>query len=220
MFLRNLIPSLWQPALTAELQPKITKLEQFLEQAPKPIYPPQAQWFSALQVAPKDVRVVIIGQDPYHHPNQAHGLCFSVLPPTSPPPSLVNIFKELERTVSGFKRPAHGNLTAWVNQGVLLLNTTLTVQAYTPLSHQRQGWEEITDAFISWIQMQVPQIIFVLWGNHAKSKIPLINTQHHVILQSGHPSPLSIRHFANNNHFVLINQLLEARGDTPIDWKL
>jgi uracil-DNA glycosylase len=222
--LRTMIPLPWRTALTTvALDPHIERLEKFLEGeelANQTVYPPQPNWFGALQLEPKKVRVVILGQDPYHGPQQAHGLCFSVLPPTPPPPSLVNIFKEIERTYPDFVRPSHGNLTAWVDQGVLLLNTTLTVRAHSPMSHKGRGWEEITDALISWIQTQVPQIIFVLWGGHAKGKLRLINTKQHIVLSSGHPSPLSVNAFMKNNHFRIINQLLLVRGEAPIRWQL
>jgi uracil-DNA glycosylase len=218
----ELFPTAWAPVLQdPSVRQVLPNLENFLSQAvvTQTVYPPQSNWFQALTLEPQKVRVVIIGQDPYHGPNQAHGLCFSVKAPTPPPPSLVNIYKELKRSTD-FVIPAHGDLSSWAQQGVLMLNTTLTVAAGMPGSHKGQGWEQITDAIIRWIQTQHEQLIFVLWGNHALEKRSVIDATRHIILSSAHPSPFSVRKFAGNNHFVIINQLLTLRGDAPINWAL
>ena len=218
------IPEIWQKALHAEQnRPYWAKLEAFLEaeEQQHTVFPPREQIFTALQLTPlSQVRVVILGQDPYHDDGQAHGLSFSVLPPVKPPPSLQNIYKELQ-TDLGIAIPKHGYLKAWAEQGVLLLNTVLTVRAHTPLSHRKQGWETFTDAVIDAVHREERKTIFVLWGAPAQKKAERIDTTQHTILTSAHPSPLSAhRGFFGCRHFSTINRLLEEQGEPPIEWRL
>jgi uracil-DNA glycosylase len=185
------------------------------------IYPAEQLRFNALQqTAFKETKVVIIGQDPYHGPNQAHGLSFSVNYGVKIPPSLKNIFKELSRSLNT-ETAEHGNLTHWANQGVLLLNSVLSVEAGSPQSHQKLGWEKFTDTIIKTLNDKKESIVYLLWGKSAQLKIPLIDTQKHTILTSAHPSPLSAhRGFIGCDHFKLANQHLQAQGVRPIDWQL
>jgi len=185
------------------------------------IYPPGNLIFNAFNTTPFDkVKVVIIGQDPYHGPGQAHGLCFSVPKGIKPPPSLVNIFKEIKSDL-GLPVPNHGNLQRWAEQGVLLLNATLTVRASTAGSHQRKGWEQFTDAAIQKLSEKRNKLVFMLWGNYAQQKQKLIDTQKHLVLTSAHPSPLSAHNgFFNCKHFSTANQYLEKHGQQPIDWRV
>jgi uracil-DNA glycosylase len=198
-------------------------LKDFLkaEKAKFRVYPPGSQIFNAFNHTPfRDVKVVILGQDPYHGPGQAHGLCFSVPVGVPPPPSLVNIFKEIELDL-GIPRPGHGNLTKWAKQGVLLLNATLTVRENQAGSHQGKGWEIFTDAVIRKLSEERDGLIFVLWGNYAISKRDLIDTSRHFILTAPHPSPLSAnRGFFGCRHFSRINELLRSMGKEEIDWNL
>ena len=183
-------------------------------------YPPGRLVFSAFNLCPFDsVKVVIIGQDPYHEPGQAHGLSFSVCDGTAFPPSLVNIFKEIELDL-GKPMPASGDLTRWARQGVLLLNATLTVRAHQAASHQRRGWEEFTDAAIRALNADRDHLVFILWGGYARSKAPLIDASRHLVLQSVHPSPLSANRggWFGNHHFSRANAYLEAHGEEPIRW--
>lgn len=214
----------WLNALQSEFeQPYFSQIKQFLlseKQAGKTIYPAGSLIFNAFNLTPiEKVKVVILGQDPYHNEGQAHGLCFSVADGVPPPPSLENMFKELQNDL-GIPPSRHGNLTAWANQGVFLLNAILTVEAHKPASHQKIGWQQFTDAVIQKISDQQEGIVFMLWGNFAKSKIPLINASKHHILTAGHPSPLSARLFFGCRHFSKANELLEQQGKTPIDWHL
>ena len=188
--------------------------------AGKTIYPPPRRIFAALDATPFErVKVVILGQDPYHGPGQAHGLCFSVLPGVPIPPSLANIFAELERDL-GIPRPAHGCLLPWAHQGVLLLNAVLTVERGKPGSHQGRGWEGFTDAIIEHINRERAGIVFLLWGSPAQSKGRLIDAQRHRVLKAPHPSPLSAhRGFLGCRHFSQTNQWLSEHGETPIDWR-
>jgi uracil-DNA glycosylase len=158
-------------------------------------------------------------EDPYHDVGQAHGLCFSVKPPTKPPPSLKNIFKELE-TDLGLPPSAHGDLTAWAERGVLLLNTVLTVEAHKPASHAGHGWERFTDAIIRALNARATPVVFCLWGNHAKKKAALIDGDRHGIVEGAHPSPLSQKKFFGSKPFSAINKALAARGQQPMDWHL
>jgi uracil-DNA glycosylase len=185
------------------------------------IYPPGPQIFNAFAHTPFDaVRVVILGQDPYHGPGQAHGLCFSVQPGVPPPPSLQNVFKEIERDL-GIPRPAHGCLTAWADRGVLLLNAVLTVESGRPGAHQGKGWEGFTDAAIDALNRGREGLVFLLWGSHAQRKGQLIDTHRHCVLTAPHPSPLSAhRGFLGCGHFSAANRYLEARGQAPVDWSL
>ena len=183
-------------------------------------YPPGKLIFNAFNLCPFDkVKVVIIGQDPYHEPGQAHGLSFSVCDGVPFPPSLQNIFKEIEQDL-GMPIPMTGNLTRWAEQGVLLLNATLTVRAHQAASHQRRGWEEFTDAAIKALNADRDNLVFILWGGYARSKAPLIDSSRHLILQSVHPSPLSANRggWFGNHHFSRANASLTEHGKEPINW--
>ena len=182
-------------------------------------YPPAKMIFNAFNLCPFDqVKVVIIGQDPYHEPGQAHGLCFSVNDGIQFPPSLVNIFKEIEKDC-GTPVPQSGNLTRWAEQGVLLLNATLTVRAHQAGSHQRRGWEEFTDAAIKALSADKEHLVFLLWGSYAQGKASYIDPSKHLVLKSAHPSPLSAyRGFFGNKHFSRANDYLLQNGETPIQW--
>ena len=183
------------------------------------IYPPGKLIFNAFNLCPfNQTKVVIIGQDPYHGPGQAHGLCFSVNDGIAFPPSLQNIFKELQSDL-GIAIPSSGNLTRWANQGVLLLNATLTVRAHQVGSHQRKGWEDFTDAAIRTLAEQKEHLVFILWGAYAQKKGAFINRDKHLVLTSAHPSPLSAYNgFFGNKHFSRANEYLRAHGETPIEW--
>lgn len=183
-------------------------------------YPPGRLIFNAFDLCPFDsVKVVIIGQDPYHEPGQAHGLCFSVNDGVTPPPSLINIFKEIELDL-GTPMPTSGDLTRWARQGVLLLNATLTVRAHQAASHQRRGWEEFTDAAIRALNADRDHLVFILWGGYARGKAPLIDASRHLILQSVHPSPLSANRggWFGNHHFSRANEYLTQHCMEPIKW--
>lgn len=183
------------------------------------VYPPGSLIFSAFDHCSfEDIKVVILGQDPYHGPNQANGLCFSVKDEIPKPPSLVNIFKEIKSDF-GKEMPASGNLKKWADQGVLLLNATLTVRAKVPGSHQNKGWEDFTDAVIKIISEEKEDVVFLLWGAYAQRKGEIINTSKHYILQSPHPSPFSAdRGFFGNKHFSKTNEYLKSKGLQTIDW--
>ncbi|WP_449657106.1 uracil-DNA glycosylase [Thermomonas sp.] len=189
------------------------------------IYPPGKQIFAAFDATPFDaVKVVVLGQDPYHGPGQAHGLCFSVLPGVPVPPSLDNIYKELARDVGiapSFRRPAHGCLLPWAAQGVLLLNSVLTVEAGTPGAHQRKGWEGFTDHVVDVLNRERENLVFLLWGSYAQAKGKMIDGRRHRVLKAPHPSPLSAyRGFMGCGHFSAANQFLARTGQAPIDWSL
>ncbi|MGF1741234.1 uracil-DNA glycosylase [Vibrio profundum] len=191
--------------------------------AGKVIFPKQEDVFNAFQTTQfDDVKVVILGQDPYHGPNQAHGLCFSVLPGVKTPPSLVNIYKELSQDIEGFKIPAHGYLQHWAQQGVLLLNTVLTVEQGRAHSHAKTtGWETFTDSIIEALNQHLTGVVFLLWGAHAQKKGRHIDRDKHHVLQCPHPSPLSARRgFFGCQHFSKTNQLLEKQGKPTVDWHL
>lgn len=215
----------WQTQIGAEFeQPYMQSLKAFLQQEKatgKTIFPPAPLIFNAFNHTPFDkVRVVIIGQDPYHGPGQAHGLSFSVPAGVAPPPSLLNIFKEIEADI-GIRMSGSGDLTPWADQGVLLLNATLTVQMANAGSHQNRGWEQFTDAAITALNAQREGLVFVLWGSYAQKKGAVIDPRKHLILKSVHPSPLSAhRGFFGNHQFSQINQYLLSRGQTPIQWQL
>lgn len=205
-------------------RPEMLALSAFLREekaAGKVIYPPGPEIFNAFAHTPFDrVRVVILGQDPYHGPGQAHGLSFSVRPGVCVPPSLQNMFKEIEASL-GIPRPDHGCLTPWADRGVLLLNAVLTVEAGQAASHQGKGWEGFTDAAIDALNREREGLVFLLWGSHAQKKGQLIDGRRHKILRSVHPSPLSAhRGFLGCGHFAQANVYLESRGETPIDWSL
>ncbi len=198
-------------------------LREFLkaEYFTKTVYPPMNDIFNALKYTSfKDTKVVILGQDPYHGPGQAHGLCFSVQKGIKFPPSLQNIFKELQDEC-GILPPQHGELTAWAKQGVLLLNTTLTVRQGTPQSHKGQGWEILTDRIISLLNRKEEPVVFLLWGANAWAKKALIKSPKHLVLECAHPSPLSAyRGFFGCGHFKKANDYLEQNGLSPIDWEI
>jgi uracil-DNA glycosylase len=214
----------WDALLEDEFKKEYyLKLREFLkaEYSTKTVYPPMFDIFNALKyTAFKQTKVVILGQDPYHGPGQAHGLCFSVREGIKFPPSLQNIFKELQDEY-GFQPPKSGELTAWARQGVLLLNTTLTVRQGTPQSHKGQGWEILTDRIISLLNQKEEPVVFLLWGANAWAKKPLIKNPKHIVLECAHPSPLSAyRGFFGCNHFKKANEYLEKNGIEPIDWRL
>jgi len=184
------------------------------------VYPEQREvWEWTTRTRIEETRVVILGQDPYHGPGQAHGLCFSVKPGVAPPPSLVNIYKELESDIAGFSRPSHGCLAGWADQGVLLLNSVLTVRRGEANSHKNRGWEKLTDAVISWISKNLSGVVFLLWGSPAQKKALVVDGTKHHLLKSVHPSPLSAyRGFLGCKHFSQCNKLLSQQGKEPVDW--
>lgn len=189
--------------------------------AGKQIFPKGAEWFRALDLTPLDtVRVVILGQDPYHGEGQAHGLCFSVRPGIRPPPSLVNIYKEIESDL-GIRPVTHGFLEHWAGQGVLLLNAVLTVEKGQPASHQGKGWERFTDAIIRLVSARETPVVFLLWGNYAQRKAEFVDANRHLVLKAAHPSPFSAHSgFLGCRHFSQANAFLESKGLNPIDWAL
>jgi uracil-DNA glycosylase len=215
----------WKTPLLPEFQSDyMTQLRAFLlseKAAGKRIFPKGNEWFRALDLTPLDtVRVVILGQDPYHGPGQAHGLCFSVKPGVPPPPSLVNIYKELQSDL-GIPRPRHGFLEHWAQQGVLLLNSVLTVEMAKAASHQGKGWERFTDAVIRLVNAKEQPVVFLLWGAYAQKKAAFVDTSRHLVLKAAHPSPLSAHNgFLGCRHFSQCNAFLESKGLTPIDWVL
>lgn len=205
-------------------KPYMKQLRAFLQaekEQGKVIYPPGSLWFNALNTTPFDqVKVVILGQDPYHGPRQAHGLCFSVPPGVPPPPSLQNIFKEIQRDL-GLTIPRHGCLQHWAEQGVLLLNAVLTVEEGKAGAHQGKGWETFTDAVVSALNQRRDGLVFLLWGSYAQKKGTLIDRKRHCVLESPHPSPLSAhRGFLGNGHFSQANRWLGEHGQGEIDWSL
>ena len=212
----------WRDALSPEFDKDyFVRLTDFVRAeylSGKPIYPAPSNIFNAFNLCPLDnVKVVIIGQDPYHEPGQAHGLCFSVLPPTPIPPSLVNIYKEIENDL-GRPSVTHGDLTHWARQGVLMLNATLTVRAHAAASHTGRGWEEFTDAVIRTIAAR-DNVVYMLWGSYAQRKAAFVDPSRNLILKSVHPSPLSAhRGFFGNHHFSRANEYLSAHNRTPIEW--
>ncbi|KAK0070039.1 uracil-DNA glycosylase [Biomphalaria pfeifferi] len=220
----NIGPS-WYTALESEFSKEyFIKLSQFIgdERKKSTIFPPADQVFTwTTTCAISSVKVVIIGQDPYHGQGQAHGLCFSVLPGVKPPPSLENIFKELEGSIDGFKHPGHGNLIGWARQGVLLLNACLTVKEKQPNSHAGKGWEQFTDAVINWLNSNLKGVVFMLWGAYAQKKGSRIDKKKHHILTAVHPSPLSAhKGFIGCKHFSTCNELLKKDGKIEINWTL
>ncbi len=211
----------WKPFLESEFEkPYFVELSKFLHDAysKKIIYPKKSQVFRAFSTDLNEVKVVILGQDPYHTPGAAMGLAFSV-PDSEPiPPSLINIYKEIDSDI-GHHNNKTGNLSSWQEQGVLLLNNTLTVEAHHAGSHRGKGWEIFTKAVIEYLNQTRPHLVFILWGRDARSKKPLIDTSKHLILESPHPSPLSAyAGFFGNHHFSKTNDFLKAHGETPIEW--
>jgi uracil-DNA glycosylase len=214
----------WNPVLRAELaKPYWSELQRFVadERARGAVYPGHDEVFAALHLTPyADVKVLILGQDPYHGPGQAHGLCFSVRPGVPPPPSLVNILKELHDDL-GIAPPPHGCLEAWARQGVLLLNATLTVRARQAASHQGKGWETFTDEVIRAVSAKPERVVFILWGASARRKRGLVDTDRHVVIESAHPSPLSAHNgFFGSRPFSRANAALAEAGREPVDWGL
>jgi uracil-DNA glycosylase len=217
------IETLWKSKLKEEFEKEyFIKLAEFVreEYKEKTIYPPGGLIFNAFNLCPfQKVKAVIIGQDPYHGPGQAHGLCFSIRDGVNFPPSLINIFKEIELDL-GFSRPESGNLERWASQGVLLLNATLTVRAHQAGSHQKKGWEQFTDSVIGIINSEMQNIVFFLWGAYAQKKGESIDRSKHLVLKSVHPSPLSAsRGFFGNKHFSRCNNYLLEHGIEPVDWR-
>ena len=215
----------WKAPLQTEFDaPYMAGLKEFLvaeRDKGKRIFPKGSEWFHALDVTPLEkVRVVILGQDPYHGEGQAHGLCFSVKPGVRPPPSLINIYREMQSDL-GLEPPPHGNLEAWAKQGVLLLNAVLTVEAGLAASHQGKGWERFTDAVIRLVNDQPRPVVFILWGAYAQRKAAFVDRKRHLVLTSAHPSPLSASNgFFGSKPFSQTNKFLIANGRDPIDWKL
>lgn len=218
------LPESWQHALAEEFSaPYFHTLKDFLveERREHTTYPPAPDVFNALRYTPlENVKVLILGQDPYHRPGQAHGLSFSVRPGVPVPPSLRNIYKELREDIPGFTPPRHGYLRAWAEQGVLLLNAVLTVREGQANSHQGKGWENLTDAVIRAVNAKPERVVFVLWGAYARKKARLITGKQHVIIESAHPSPLSEARFFGSRPFSKVNAALEEAEQTPIDWQL
>lgn len=222
--MKAIIHNSWQDVLKEEFtKDYYLNLRDFLKQeySQQTIYPDMYHIYSALELTPyEEVKVVILGQDPYHGPNQAHGLSFSVQPGVKTPPSLMNIYKELQADL-GYPPVAHGFLESWAKQGVLLLNTVLTVRNGQAYSHRGQGWEQLTDAIIQKLNEREKPIVFILWGKPAQEKIKMIDTTKHIIIKSPHPSPLAAhRGFFGSKPFSKTNQALEQLGETPIDWQL
>ena len=218
------IPESWLPALNGETtQPYYQQLYRFVgeERRKYKIYPPGEDVFNALRYTPlEQVRVVIIGQDPYHDENQAHGLAFSVRPGVTPPPSLINIYKELQSDLQ-FRIPNHGCLIPWAEQGVLLLNAVLTVRAHQANSHQGKGWESFTDAVLRAVNAKTSRVVFLLWGSYAQRKAEWIDANRHTVLKAPHPSPLSAaRGFFGCRHFSKANAALQSAGLPLINWQL
>lgn len=218
------LPGAWADVLAEETRkPYWAELSRFVAEERKsgPVFPPPDEVFAALELTPyEDVKVVLLGQDPYHDDGQAHGLCFSVRPGVPPPPSLVNMFKELQSDV-GLRAPSHGNLVRWARQGVLLLNAVLTVRAHSPNSHKNRGWETFTDAVLRKVAERSDRIVFALWGAYAQKKAKLVDTSRHTVLTAAHPSPLSARNgFFGSRPFSAINDALQRAGKSPIDWQL
>lgn len=215
----------WQHYLGGEFdQPYMLNLKQFLQEQKtqrKVIYPHSTLWFHALEATPLDqVKVVILGQDPYHQPDQAHGLCFSVRPGIKTPPSLVNIYKELNSDL-GIAPVKHGYLESWAQQGVLLLNSVLTVEQSQAASHQKKGWEQFTDRVIQVVNEHCENVVFLLWGSYAQKKGAVIDTQRHLVLKAPHPSPLAAhRGFFGSRPFSQANGYLEQQGKAPVNWQL
>lgn len=222
--MKELLPADWQEVLKGALQsPSFAELERFVarERREHTVYPPEEDMFSAFRLTPyEQVRVVLLGQDPYHGPGQAHGLAFSVRPGVALPPSLVNIFTELQSDL-GLALPRSGSLEPWARQGVLLLNAVLTVRAGMANSHEGHGWEAFTDAAIAAVSRGPHPVVFLLWGRYAQRKRRLVDARRHAVLEAPHPSPLSAsRGFFGSRPFSRANHELQARGRPPVDWSL
>ncbi|GGO84417.1 uracil-DNA glycosylase [Wenjunlia tyrosinilytica] len=217
------LPDSWLPVLGEEVsKPYFKELTEFVEQEREEhkVFPPRDEVFAALEATPYDqVKVLLLGQDPYHGEGQGHGLCFSVRPGVKTPPSLRNMYKELNDEL-GLPVPDNGYLMPWAQQGVLLLNAVLTVRESEPNSHKGKGWEKFTDAVIKAVADRSDPAVFVLWGNYAKKKLRLIDTERHTVVQGAHPSPLSARLFLGSRPFTRINEAVAAQGHDPIDWRV
>ncbi len=213
----------WRRHLQSQFdEPYMKSLRKYLVERGKTatVYPPPARWFSAFDATPFDqVKVVILGQDPYHGPGQAHGMCFSVLPGVAIPPSLRNIYKELKSDLN-IDPVSHGYLQSWATQGVFLLNSVLTVEHGQAAAHQGKGWEQFTDVVIEKLSSQTTSTVFMLWGGYAKKKGQIIDTGKHCVLTSAHPSPLSVRGFTGCRHFSKANEYLQSVGKSPVQWQL
>lgn len=219
----SMLPQSWRDVLGEELdKPYFQDLTEFVEKerAQHKVFPPREEVFAALDATPyEQVKVLILGQDPYHGEGQAHGMCFSVRPSVRTPPSLRNIFKEMREEL-GHPVPDNGYLMPWARQGVLLLNAVLTVREAEANSHKAKGWEKFTDAVISAVARRPDPAVFVLWGNYAKKKLPLIDTTRHAVVQGAHPSPLSAKLFLGSRPFTRMNEAIAAQGHQPIDWRI
>lgn len=216
-------PGDWHEALGGEpTKPYWKKLQQFVEEerAQHQVFPPADDVFNALRFTSyAEVRVLLLGQDPYHDDGQAHGLCFSVRPGIKPPPSLKNIYKELHDDL-GCTIPDHGSLEHWARQGVLMLNAVLTVRAHEPASHANKGWETFTDQVIRVVDAKADPVVFLLWGGYARKKAKLVDTKRHGLVEGAHPSPLSVKKFMGSKPFSAVNAELRARGRGEIDWQI
>jgi uracil-DNA glycosylase len=221
--MRIQLPDGWKTVLSGELKkPYFQSLKQFVdaERSAHTVFPPEGDVFNAFKLTPfEKVKVLLLGQDPYHDDGQAHGLCFSVKPGVKRPPSLVNIFKELHNDL-GCKIPNNGYLVPWAEQGVMLLNAVLTVRAHQANSHKDRGWETFTDAVIRALNDRPQPLVFLLWGAYAQKKNKLIDTNRHRIVTAAHPSPLSAKKFFGSKPFSAVNKALEELGETAIDWQL
>ncbi len=219
----SMLPESWQAVLGEELdKPYFQELTEYVEKerAQHNVFPPRDEVFAALEATAYDqVKVLILGQDPYHGAGQAHGMCFSVRPGVKTPPSLRNIFKEMQAEL-GHPVPDNGYLMPWARQGVLLLNAVLTVREGEANAHKGKGWEKFTDAVIKAVAERPDPAVFVLWGNYAKKKLPLIDTERHVVVQGAHPSPLSAKKFFGSRPFTQIDAAVAAQGHPPIDWRI
>jgi uracil-DNA glycosylase len=217
------LPASWRSVLADEFQKSyFQQLEKFVdgERAAHTVFPPEPDVFNALKFTPyDDMKVLLLGQDPYHDDGQAHGLCFSVRPGIKAPPSLVNMFKELKDDL-GCRIPNNGCLEPWARQGVLLLNAVLTVVAHKPNSHKGKGWETFSDAVIRKVNEKTTRVVFCLWGGYARKKAKLVDTSRHVVVEGAHPSPLSAKQFLGSRPFSAINRALVAEGKAPIEWQL
>ena len=219
----NDLPPSWRAVLADEFEkPYFAKLVEFVnkERETHEVYPPEVDVFNAFKYTPYDeVKVLLLGQDPYHGKGQAHGMCFSVKPGVKPPPSLVNMLQELHDD-QGCKVPTHGNLEAWAKRGVLLLNAVLTVREREPNSHKNQGWEQFTDAAIRALNEREKPVVFALWGAYAQKKQKLITNDRHRVVKAAHPSPLSAAKFLGSRPYAAINEALKEVGQKPIDWQI
>ncbi|MDI5969272.1 uracil-DNA glycosylase [Streptomyces sp. SL13] len=218
-----MLPDSWQAVLGEELEkPYFQDLTEFVEKerAEHKVFPPREEVFAALDATPYDrVKVLVLGQDPYHGEGQAHGMCFSVRPGVKTPPSLRNIYKEMTDEL-GLPVPDNGYLMPWARQGVLLLNAVLTVRESEANSHKAKGWEKFTDAVIRAVSRREDPAVFVLWGGYARKKAPLIDTDRHIVIEGAHPSPLSVKLFRGSKPFTRMNEAIAAQGHPPIDWRI